>query len=100
MSSWFSLRLAPHPGSLASATAALSAAGIAVEGIVGSPEVGDGEVHIGVADLKLEAAIAALKAAEIEAQLDAAVPGQAQDASAAEGIELGIIGAILRGPRG
>lgn len=100
MSSWFSLRLTARAGSLATAAAALSAAGIAIEGIVGSPEAGDGEVHIGIDARTLDAAVAALTGAGIQVQLDAAAPGQLLGADSAEGVELGIIGAILRGPLG
>lgn len=100
MSSWFSIRLAARPGSLAAALSLLAAAEIAVEGIVGSPEAGDGEVHLGVDASRADAAIATLRTAGITAHHDANAPlPDAHDAGEA-GIELGIIGAILRGPLG
>jgi hypothetical protein len=96
---WFSARLAARPGSLAAAATTLAAAGIAIEGIVGSPEGGDGEVQIGVAAAQLDAAIKALNAAGVSTQHDAATPHLEPAGAAGEGLELGIIGAIIRGPR-
>ena len=92
MSHWFTIHLKPAAGSLAAATAALAAASIAVEGIVGSPESEDGVVHLSVAEPTLDRAIAALKSAGITVSLEAE-PGAG--ASATEGM----IGAILNGPR-
>jgi hypothetical protein len=92
MSSWFTIHLKPAPGSLAAATAALAAAKIAVEGIVGSPESEDGVVHLAVADASLDRATTTLTAAGINVSLDAET---ADHASAAEGM----IGAILNGTR-
>lgn len=96
---WFSARLAARPGSLAAAATALADAGIAVEGIVGSPEGGDGEVQIGVAAAQLDAAVMALNAAGVSTQHDVVAPQLEPTGAAGEGLELGIIGAILRGPR-
>lgn len=92
MNSWFTIHLKPATGSLAVATAALAAANIAVEGIVGSPESEDGVVHLAVADASLERATAALKSAGVTVSLD---PETSDQAGAAEGM----IGAILNGPR-
>ena len=96
---WFTVRLAPRAGSLAAAASALASAGIAIDGIVGNPETGDGEVQIGVASNDLEAAIAALKAAGISARHDVVQLDPESIGDAGQGLELGIIGAILRGPR-
>ena len=96
---WFSARLTARPGSLAAAATALAAAGIAIEGIVGSPEGGDGEVQIGVAPAQLDAAIKVLNAAGVSTQHDAAAQQLEPTGAAGKGLELGIIGAILRGPR-
>ena len=92
MSSWFTIHLKPATGSLAAAAAALAAANIAVEGIVGSPESEDGVVHLAVADAWLDRAAATLSAAGVNVSLDAET---ADHVSAAEGM----IGAILNGPR-
>jgi hypothetical protein len=92
MSSWFTIHLKPVAGSLAAATAALAAAGAAIEGIVGSPESEDGVVHLSVADASLEGALAALKGAGIAVSLEAESGAGVQAAE-------GMIGAILNGPR-
>ena len=92
MSHWFTIHLKPTAGSLAAATAALAAASIVVEGIVGSPESEDGVVHLSVPETDLDHAVAALKSAGITVSLEAE-PGA--DTSATEGM----IGAILNGPR-
>ena len=92
MSHWFTIHLKPTAGSLSAATAALAAANIAVEGIVGSPESEDGVVHLAVAEPSLDRALAALTSVGITASPDAE-PGAG--ASATEGL----IGAILNGPR-
>ena len=57
-------------------------------------------VHLGVAAHQLDAAVKALKAAGIEALPESPAPQQESGAGLDEGIELGIIGAILRGPLG
>jgi hypothetical protein len=92
MSHWFTIHLKPTTGSLAAAMAALAAANIAVEGIVGSPESEDGVVHLSVAEAARDRATAALQSVGISVSLEA-VPDA--DASATEGL----IGAILNGPR-
>ena len=96
---WFTVRLAARAGSLAAAASALASADIAIDGIVGNPETGDGEVQIGVASKDLDAAVAALDAAGISTLHDARRPHMEPSGGVGEGLELGIIGAILRGPR-
>ena len=96
---WFTVRLAARAGSLAAAASALASAGIAIDGIVGNPETGNGEVQIGVASNDLDAAVAALDAAGISTLHDARRPHMEPSGGVGEGLELGIIGAILRGPR-
>ena len=93
---WFTVRLAARAGSLAAAASALASAGIAIDGIVGNPETGNGEVQIGVASNDLEAAIAALKAAGISARHDVVQLDPESIGDAGQGLELGIIGAILQ----
>lgn len=92
MSTWFSITLAPVPGSLAAVGSALAAEGIAVEGIVGSPESGDGVVHLAVEETHRDRAVAALATLGVTARLD---EGAHVEASGVESL----IGAILNGPR-
>jgi len=92
MSAWFSIMITPAAGSLAAVTSALATEKIAIEGVVGSPESGDGVVHLAVAESALERALAALGALGVSVQLDSgagAEPGGADE----------LIGAILHGPR-
>jgi hypothetical protein len=95
MSAWFSITITPAAGSLAAVTSALAAEKIAIEGVVGSPESGDGVVHLAVAESALEralAALGALGALGVSVQLD-------NGAGAEPGGADGLIGAILHGPR-
>jgi hypothetical protein len=92
MSTWFTATITPAAGSLAAVTAALAAEKIAIEGIVGSPESGDGVVHLAVAASAHERALAVLAALGVAVQLDEGVRGETGGAD-------GLIGAILNGPR-
>ena len=92
MSAWFSITITPAVGSLAAVASALAAEKIAIEGVVGSPESGDGVVHLAVAESALDRALAALGALGVSAQLD-------NGAGAEPGGADGLIGAILHGPR-
>ncbi|MFM2147353.1 MAG: hypothetical protein RL546_523 [Chloroflexota bacterium] len=92
MSIWFTATITPAAGSLAAVTAALAAEKIAIEGIVGSAESGDGVVHLAVAESAHERALAVLGALGVSVHLDEGAliePGGAD----------GLIGAILNGPR-
>jgi len=92
MSSWFTLRLEPRSGSLATATRALAEASIAIESIIGTPESEHGEVHLAVAEADLERAAAALASLGLRAE-----PGG--DGEVLPGDGAGLIGALLVGPR-
>jgi hypothetical protein len=96
MSSWFTVHLKVGVGSLAAVTAALAGAGIAIEGIVGSPESEDGVVHLAVAEAALDRAVVAVKStgAAVASMTDEVTAEGAQTSSAD-----GMIGAILNGPR-
>lgn len=94
MSAWFTVAVSPKVGSLAAVTAALASAGIAVEGIMGAPEV-DGSLHLGVPDAQLPAAIAALTTLGLHPITEESDP----TGEAGAPLDAGIIGAILRGPR-
>jgi len=94
MSAWFTVAVSPKVGSLAAVTAALASAGIAVEGVMGAPEV-DGSLHLGVPDAQLPAAIAALTAIGLHPITEESDP----TGEAGAPLDAGIIGAILRGPR-
>jgi hypothetical protein len=94
MSAWFTVAVSPKVGSLAAVTAALATAGIPVDGIMGAPEV-DGSLHLGVPDVHLSAAIAALAALGLQPITEASDPS----GEAGAPLDAGIIGAILRGPR-
>lgn len=89
---WFTATITPAAGSLAAVTAALAAEKIAIEGIVGSPEGGDGVVHLAVAAHSHQRALAVLDALGVSVQLD---DGAAEASGGADGL----IGAILNGPR-
>lgn len=92
MSTWFTATITPAAGSLTAITSALAAEKIAIEGIVGSPESGDGVVHLAVADREHERALALLAALGVAVQAD---KGAAEESDGADGL----IGAILNGPR-
>lgn len=94
MSIWYSVEIPPKVGSLAAVASALAAAGVAVEGIVGSPE-GDGTLHIGVPDDQAATATSALTALGLRPIGE----GSRADATGSAPLDSGIIGAILRGPR-
>ena len=94
MSAWFTVAVSPKVGSLAAVTAALASAGIAVEGVMGAPEV-DGSLHLGVPDAQLPAAIATLAALGLHPITEESDP----TGEAGAPLDAGIIGAILRGPR-
>lgn len=92
MSTWFSITVTPAAGSLAAVTSALAAEKIAIDGIVGSPESGDGVVHLAVAESALDRALAAIGAIGVSVQLDSGAEPEPGGAD-------GLIGAILHGPR-
>jgi hypothetical protein len=92
MSAWFSIMIAPAAGSFTAVTSALAAEKIAIEGVVGSPESGDGVVHLAVAESALERALAAIGALGVAVQLE-------DGAGAEPGGADGLIGAFLHGPR-
>jgi len=92
MSTWFTATITPAAGSLTAITSALAAEKIAIEGIVGSPESGDGIVHLAVADREHGRALALLAALGVAVQAD---KGAADESDGADGL----IGAILNGPR-
>lgn len=94
MSAWFTVAISPKVGSLAAVSAALATAGIAVEGIMGEPEL-DGSLHLAVPDAQVQAATAALTAIGLHPIIDASGP----TGGAGAPLDAGIIGAILRGPR-
>jgi hypothetical protein len=94
MSAWFTVSISPSVGSLAAAISALASAGIAVEGIMGAPEV-DGSLHLGVPAAQLPAAIATLTALGLRPLTEESAPSDVAGAP----LDAGIIGAILRGPR-
>jgi hypothetical protein len=92
MSTWFSITMSTTPGSLAVITAALADEKIAIEGLVGSPESGEGVVHLAVADDARERALVRLAALGVSVHVD---EGSEMGSSGADGL----IGAILNGPR-
>lgn len=94
MSVWFTVEIPPKVGSLAAVASALAAAGVAVDGILGSPE-GDGTLHIGVPDDQHAAATSALTALGLRPIGESSVADATGDAP----LDSGLIGAILRGPR-
>ena len=94
MSAWFTVAVSPKVGSLAAVTAALASAGIAVEGVMGAPEL-DGSLHLGVPESQLPAAVAALTGLGLHPVTESSDP----TGEAVAPLDAGIIGAILRGPR-
>lgn len=94
MSAWFTVAVSPKVGSLAAVTAALASAGVAVEGVMGAPEL-DGSIHLGVPESQLPAAVAALTALGLHPVTESSDP----TGEAGAPLDAGIIGAILRGPR-